>query len=1023
MVIRIFLSYRWQVLISQSPVYYEEMHSLGKYSVPDKVNEITKYAVKPTFLLIIWVLICIADISNLYSQGFNSLNNRNHPYLQWQVAETEHFKIIYPQRIADIEPLAAAIAEESYSALSQNLEVEFEKKIRIYLSDEDEIVNGFANPIGKGYTMIWVNLNEYANTWTGNVKWLRKVIAHELGHIFHFKAVWSDLALLNYLVAEPLPRFWTEGLAQYQTEYWDSQRGDRWLRKAIFDSRPNYNDGQSIENGRLMYASGNAQLRYFTEKYGDSTLVNLLSHREKMLGFLDYHDFYEAFESYVDGGYQAFYEDWRKHMNVYYNTLASQMERIDSLSAEATKMPGQFLFDISLSTGDSLLAVLSLSSLDRPVRRLHVVKNDSIGKSILAGEGGINSDLSWSNAGEYIYYSRTVRGEKSSLVNDIFRYDLDSGKEVRVTQSRRAMYPAESPENGWIGYIVNENGTGNLFLMDMETGEERRITKYTGDVQLIDLTWVDSQNSWLFQRFDESGNRDMVLLNAQNGTENVLDNPNQDNRNFVLSPSGEEIAYTSLRDDVPNVFIYDFASGEESRLTNLFTGGEVYAWMSEKDSTETEKILVEASETKRNDQVYWVDSDRTFYQPGISVPAAYSSWRKKQPPNFISTNINPDTNLVQKRYPYRSFRNITHASTILLPYYSNTQNWGLFGTTGWTEPLGKHMVAGSGLLSFGDVDQSYGLLSYINNQLYPTISASIYKTPGSAFFYGDEFLVEELIGGDIGVNIPVDAFEAPYRSGSVFARLRHILVRPFDRDRFSDTFLLPTPERARQTDVTIGMAIKKQRPWKNNVIHPLDGWGVRTLLTAADDILASDVEFATADISAYSVLPGVGLQRFYTYARYQQQWGTPLPQNFIGFSRFDNINLVLPGDVPLELFSEAERVRGYRSFIAGEKVAFASLEYRIPFLPSLETTVLGIVKFGATSISFFTDAGVVWNARFNDGTIGRVERWGAGAELKNALNLFGIDIAHSLGIAQPAEVLFTDAETDLYYRVRASVPF
>jgi hypothetical protein len=167
----------------------------------------------------------------------------------------------------------------------------------------------------------------------------------------------------------------------------------------------------------------------------------------------------------------------------------------------------------------------------------------------------------------------------------------------------------------------------------------------------------------------------------------------------------------------------------------------------------------------------------------------------------------------------------------------------------------------------------------------------------------------------------------------------------------------------------------------------------------------------------------LGLQRFYVYGRYQQQWGAPLPQDFIGFSRYDNISLILPGEVPLELFSEAERVRGYRSFIAGNKVAFASLEYRIPFLPSLETTVLGIVDFGATSISLFTDAGFVWDAGFDEGTLGREDRWGAGAELKNALNLFGINIAHSLGIAQPAQELFTDADYDLYYRVRASVPF
>ena len=130
---------------------------------------------KTPISLLLLLLVITADLS---AQGFNSMNGRNHPYLNWQVAETEHFRIIYPDRISSIIPQASAVAEESYAALSANLEVKFSKKIRIYLSDEDEIVNGFANPIGKGYTAIWVNLNDYGETWTGSEKWLRKVIAH-----------------------------------------------------------------------------------------------------------------------------------------------------------------------------------------------------------------------------------------------------------------------------------------------------------------------------------------------------------------------------------------------------------------------------------------------------------------------------------------------------------------------------------------------------------------------------------------------------------------------------------------------------------------------------------------------------------------------------------------------------------------------------------------------------------------------------------------------------------------------------
>lgn len=956
------------------------------------------------------------------AQGFNAFNGRNHPYLNWQVAETEHFRIVYHDGIEDLIPRAAAIAEESYTALSENLQVTFDKKIPVYLSDQDEIVNGFANPIGKGYTMIWVNLNDYADNWTGREKWLRKVIAHELGHIFHFKAIWSDFGLLNYLFADPLTRHWTEGLAQYQTEYWDSQRGDRWLRKAIFDSRPNFNDGQSLENGRLMYAAGNSQLRYFTEKYGDSTLVDLLSYRDNILG-LEYHDFYSAFDEVADGGYRAFYEDWRKHMNVYYNTLASQMERTDSLDTEAFSLPGQFYFDIAVSPGDSLIAVLSLASLKRPVRSLYIVTNDSTRTATKVAEGEINTDLSWSGDETSLFYSRSNRGDNSSLVNDIYRLDVESGREERITHNRRAKYPVPGPLQNTIGYIVNESGTGNLYLLDMETGEERMITGYIGDVQLIDPLWVESRQSWLIHRFDADGNRNIVLYDPLAARERVLDEGRIDNRNFVLGPDGTRFAYTSLRDEVPNVFVYDMESAEERRITNLFTGAEVYGWIAEPDTVEGERLLIKASETKQRDQAYRINVERDVFEGVWEVPTAYSSWRKKTPPVMLPSIIEPDESLILEKYPYRPFSNITHAATIVLPWFGDSENWGLFGTTGFTEPLGKHMIAGSGLLSFGDFDNSYGVLSYINNQLYPTLVTSVYKTPGSAYFYGDQFLVEELIGADLAMNLPVDLFEAPYQSGNVFARLRHVLVRPFDRDRFSDSFLTPAPERARQTDLSIGFGVKKQRPWRDNLIHPLDGWGLRTLLTGAEEILGSDVQFATADLSAYTVLPSIGTQRFYVYGRYLQQWGSPLPQDFIGFSRLDNINLNLPGEVPLELFSEADRVRGYRSFIAGNRVAFGTLEYRMPFLPSLNTTLLGLVDLGSTSLTLFSDAGVVWNARFDDGSTGTEKRWGAGAEVKNSVNLFGVRLAHALGIAQPAKRLFIDQEYDLYYRFRASVAF
>jgi hypothetical protein len=87
------------------------------------------------YLFLIVVVLFIYE--NISAQGFNVFNSRNHPHLEWQVVETEHFKIIYPERISGIETLAGTIAEESYDALSKNMGVTFTEKVRLYLSDGD----------------------------------------------------------------------------------------------------------------------------------------------------------------------------------------------------------------------------------------------------------------------------------------------------------------------------------------------------------------------------------------------------------------------------------------------------------------------------------------------------------------------------------------------------------------------------------------------------------------------------------------------------------------------------------------------------------------------------------------------------------------------------------------------------------------------------------------------------------------------------------------------------------------------
>ena len=1070
------------------------------------------------------VLVALLASSAAAQIGFGAFNGRNHPELDWQVARTEHFEIVYPARLGGIEAEAAAVAEASLAVLTQNLSPDttallFDEPIRLYLTDEDEIANGVAYNVGRsGFTAIWVHVNDFASVWTGDVKWLRKVIAHELAHIVHYRAVRSNIGLLSVFFGDPLPSFWAEGLAQYETERWDAQRGDRYLRTAVFEDRLSYTDGTSPDAGRLRYAVGNSQVRYLAETYGDSTISKILAHRTPALfGLARVHDFETAFRAVVGTPYAEFNEEWRKHVNVYYNTVAGQMERLDSLGVEPYGLPGQVVYDVRFSPDTSRVAAVVLPSLARPVRRLIVLDHgrpargdrpapdsaraDTTGGAgrpsnlrILA-EGAISGPVSWSPDGARIAFSRNRRGRYGSLVDDLYVVDVASGDVRRLTSSRRASSPSFSPDGRRLAFVGADGATANVFALDLETGAERRLTSFTGDVQITTARWSPDGETVAFAVFDVDGRRDLATVDVEGGAVTRLGTgaatppAERDDRLPVWSPSGDALAFTSLRDRTPNVFAVGTgnrglgtgdltqkagASGgavtrgggaspgatppplgaatappprpqppvpspQEARVTFLYDGATVHDWLPADSLHPAGRLVLVASESKRRDRVFLVDAARrpTVAPGSVAVPPAYAAWTEHRPPREVPARVAPDPGLIRGRGGYNSWANVTHAITLALPYgdpgedgelFTGDDDFGFFANSLWLEPLGKHQIAAlAGVSVTRPVDKSFLLLSYQNRQLAPTLTLTAYRFPSPSSFYGSSVLVEDLTGADLAAEWALDVVDRPYTTTLAGARLRYAYAEPLDLGRFSDleTTGLGVPEAGTRFDVQLGAAYKFQRPYRYNVITPIDGTGLRARLTVGVPALGGDA-FLRPDVLGYWVTPSLGFGRLFVKGRATAVVGDQLAQDYVGLSRFDDVDVQLPilGALTLD---DAERVRGYRSYAVGTRALFGSVEYRAPVLFDLNTTLLGLVRLGPVAPALFADAGLVWTGT---DVGGGVERLGVGAELKNVVSLGGFEILHAVGVGVPdtqfdevwdGTVRFDDL--DLYYRIQAAIPF
>ena len=1039
--------------------------------------------------------------SSVAQVGFGAFNGRNHPEIEWRVAETEHFEIVYPAHLAGIEVEAGTIAEASLGALVRNLgvdstEVTFRDPIRIYLSDEDEIANGIAFNVGSsGFTTVWVHVNDFATVWTGDVKWLRKVIAHELAHIVHYRATASGLGLLATFFGDPFPSFWTEGLAQYETEAWDAQRGDRWLRTATFEDRMSYSDGTSPQNGRLRYAVGNSQVRYLAQTRGDSTVAKILAHRDPaLLGLARVNDFQRAFRAVVGVPYRTFYEEWRKHVNVYYNTQAGQMERLDSLSTEPFQFPGQVVYDVAFSPDTARVAGVVLTSLARPVRRLFVMNNpgaDSTGRDLrVLAEGALTGPVSWSPDGGHIAYARSRRGRYGSLVDDLYVVDVETRQRRRLTTDRRASSPSFGPDGRRLAFVGVERGTANVHVLDLETGAERALTAFAGDVQITTARWSPDGQRVAFALFDLDGRRDLATVDVETGAVTRLATgagvpaAERDDRIPVWNAAGDRLAFTSLRDRAPNAFVVgveapgapdpqssetaDVRTGDQKRLrrrapvgtqstppqpasatgsprvgedrvTFLYDGATVHDWLPPDSLHPAGRLVLVASETKRRDRVFVVDARRrpTVAADSVGVPPAYAAWTAHRPPEEIPYQIAPDPGVVRGRRDYDSWANLTHAITLPFPYgdpgedgelFTGDDDWGVFVNTVWLEPLGKHQLAAlAGVSVTRPVDKSFLLLSYQNRQFTPTLTLTLYRFPSPSSFYGSSVLVEDLTGGDVAAEWTLDVLDRPFTTTLAGARLRYAYAEPLALDRFDDieTTGLGLPEAGTRFDVQAGAAYKFQRPYRWNVITPLDGTGVRARVTAGLPALGGDA-FVRPDVLGYWVGPSLGVARLFVQGRATAVFGEQLAQDYVGLARYDDVDVQLPLVGALTL-DDAERVRGYRSYAVGTRALWGSVELRSPILFDLNTTVLGLVRLGPVAPALFADGGLVWTGGSLEGA---ARRLGVGVEVKNVVSVGGFRLLHAVGLATPASRLDevwdgTDGfeDLDLYYRIQAAVPF
>ena len=198
----------------------------------------------------------------------------------WQVMKTDHFDIYYYPEMLELAEQGAFFAEEAYEELQHKFSFSLNHRVPLifYSSNlhfkQTNVTSGFI-PDGVGGFFEFLK-GSVVITANGNLHRFRRVIRHEMVHVFTYNKVTRVMRDHRRPAYRFLPLWFTEGLA----EYWSGEPDDQHemvLRDALFT---NYlvplESMYRIQGSYVMYKQGEAINRFFSEEYGEEKILEII---------------------------------------------------------------------------------------------------------------------------------------------------------------------------------------------------------------------------------------------------------------------------------------------------------------------------------------------------------------------------------------------------------------------------------------------------------------------------------------------------------------------------------------------------------------------------------------------------------------------------------------------------------------------------------------------------------------------------------------------------------------------------
>ncbi|MDA0986918.1 MAG: biopolymer transporter Tol [Bacteroidetes bacterium] len=527
----------------------------------------------------------------------------NNVHVNWKTIETNNFLIHYYDGTERSANVISKIAEEIYEPITSLYNYKPDSKISIIIKDFDDYSNGAAYFYDNKIEIYAPSLDFDLR---GTHNWLRNVVTHEFTHIIQMQCSMKFgrkfpafyLQMLNYeeerrqdvlygypnaIVSYPIsgfnvPSWFAEGVAQFNRpelnyDHWDSHR-DMILRvHALNNKLLSWNEmsvfGKNSLGNESSYNAGFSLASYIHKTYGDDAIPKISRELAKLSSIkID-----DAIQNTISKTGVEIYHDWKNYITELYSYRTQKIK--NNLNEGKIILNSGFgNFYPTYSASSKKIAYTSTKQNDY-FNQSSLYVYDVESKKETEINDNISSALAWDKSAKRIYYSKNTRENKHfSELSDLYFWDFENEKEVRITFGTRAMNPTLSEDEKIIAFVFSKDGTSNLGIIDINGKNFRQLTNFTNG-ELCSMPKYSKNGSKIIFGFSNRDAQDIAEYSFLDSTYKIIINGLEDERHPNYSEDEKSIYYSSDKTGIYNLYKYEIETKNITQITNVI-GGAFY---------------------------------------------------------------------------------------------------------------------------------------------------------------------------------------------------------------------------------------------------------------------------------------------------------------------------------------------------------------------------------------------------------------------------------------------------------------